>query len=148
MSKELSDEQLRQKLIGDRVTDLIGTPEKKDTFFIYGRGTVRRPFGRNVCGACTDLSRAKRAEPKGLFEHRAIKEVIIKTIFTASRGSECLADCFETNDIFNPVPLQTIALAATAVKSRRCYKCVFSYLFLLLLFLDLLRTLGVEEWNT
>ena len=64
----------------------------------------------------------KRTEPKGAFEHRAIKEVIIKTIFTASRGMDCLADAFEDGDthLFNPVPLETIALAATAVLLLRC----------------------------
>ena len=40
----------------------------------------------------------KRTEPKGAFEHRAIKDVIIKTIFTASRGMDCLADAFEDGD--------------------------------------------------
>ena len=64
-----------------------------------------------------DSFRVKRTEPKGSFEHCAIKEVIIKTIFTASRGMDCLADAFEDGDthLFNPVPLETIALAATAV---------------------------------
>ena len=64
----------------------------------------------------------KRAEPKGAFEHRAIKEVIIKTIFTASRGVDCLADAFEDGDthLFNPVPSETIALAATAVLFMMC----------------------------
>ena len=64
----------------------------------------------------------KHAEPKGAFEHRAIKEVIIKTIFTASRGVDCLADTFEDGDthLFNPVPLETIALATTAVLPLRC----------------------------
>ena len=63
----------------------------------------------------------KRTNPKGAFEHRAIKEVIIKTIFTASRGMDCLADAFEDGDthLFNPVPLETIALAATAVLLSR-----------------------------
>ena len=61
----------------------------------------------------------KRTEPKGAFEHRAIKELIIKTIFTASKGMDCLADAFEDGEthLFNPVPLETIALAATAVLS-------------------------------
>ena len=65
----------------------------------------------------TNSFHVKRTEPKGAFEHRAIKEVIIKTIFTASRGVDCLADAFEDGDthLFNPVPLETIALAATAV---------------------------------
>ena len=60
----------------------------------------------------------KRTEPKGAFEHRAIKELIIKTIFTASKGMDCLADAFEDGEthLFNPVPLETIALAATAVR--------------------------------
>ena len=64
----------------------------------------------------------KRTDPKGAFEHRAIKEVIIKTIFTASRGMDCLADAFEDGDthLFNPVPLETIALAATAVLLLGC----------------------------
>ena len=64
----------------------------------------------------------KHAEPKGAFEHRAIKEVIIKTIFTASRGMDCLADAFEDGDthLFNPVPSETIALAATAVLFLGC----------------------------
>ena len=70
----------------------------------------------------TNSFHVKRTEPKGAFEHRAIKEVIIKTIFTASRGMDCLADAFEDGDIhlFNPVPLETIALAATAVLLLRC----------------------------
>ena len=64
----------------------------------------------------------KRTEPKGAFEHRAIKEVVIKTIFTASRGMDCLADAFEDGDthLFNPVPLETIALAAAAVILLSC----------------------------
>ena len=64
----------------------------------------------------------KRTDPKGAFEHRAIKEVIIKTIFTASRGMDCLADAFEDGDthLFNPVPSETIALAATAVLLSMC----------------------------
>ena len=70
----------------------------------------------------TDPFHVKRAEPKGAFEHRAIKEVIIKTIFTASRGMDCLADAFEDGDthLFNPVPSETIALAATAVLFTMC----------------------------
>ena len=70
----------------------------------------------------TDPLHLKRAEPKGAFEHHAIKEVIIKTIFTASRGMDCLADAFEDGDthLFNPVPLETIALAATAVLLLGC----------------------------
>ena len=69
-----------------------------------------------------DPFHVKRAEPKGAFEHRAIKDVIIKTIFTASRGMDCLADAFEDGDthLFNPVPLETIALAATAVLLLGC----------------------------
>ena len=74
------------------------------------------------CILSTDSCRVKRTDPKGAFEHRAIKEVIIKTIFTASRGMDCLADAFEDGDthLFNPVPLETIALAATAVLPLRC----------------------------
>ena len=64
----------------------------------------------------------EHAEPKGAFEHRAIKEVVIKMIFTASKGMDCLADAFEDGDthLFNPVPLETIALAATAVLLLGC----------------------------
>ena len=59
----------------------------------------------------------KHDKPKGPFEHRAIKDVIVKTIFTSSKGMDCLADAFQDSDFqpFNPVPLVTIALAATAV---------------------------------
>ena len=59
----------------------------------------------------------KHDKPKGPFEHRAIKDVIIKMIFTSSKGMDCLADAFESDDVqpFNPVPVETIALAATAV---------------------------------
>ena len=152
-SKEMSDEELRQKITRQRVVDLIGTAEKKDTFFIYGRGTVRRSFEGNVYYAYIDLSHAKRAEPKGPFEHRAIKEVIIKTIFIASRGSECLADAFQASEkhIFDPVPLRVIALAATAVKSWRCFGAyfhMFSYSLLPSPSSGLLCALGVEEWIT
>ena len=64
-----------------------------------------------------DLSNVKHDKPKGPFEHRAIKDVIIKTIFTSSKGMECLADAFQGDDFrpFVPVPLATIALAATTV---------------------------------
>ena len=43
-------------------------------------------------------------------------------IFTASRGMDCLADAFEDGDthLFNPVPLETIALAAAAVTLLSC----------------------------
>ena len=72
--------------------------------------------------AFADSFHVKRAEPKGAFEHRAIKEVLIKTIFTASKGLDCLADAFEDGDthLFNPVPSETIALAATAVLFLGC----------------------------
>ena len=75
----------------------------------------------------------KRAEPKGAFEHRAIKEVIIKSIFTASKGMDCLADAFEDGetDIFNPVPLETIALATTAVMF--CFANLLTFLIFYLL---------------
>lgn len=63
------------------------------------------------------MSYSKRNEPKGPFEQRAIKEVIIRTVFISSRGMGCLADAFEQDDVypFDPVPLETVALAATAV---------------------------------
>ena len=65
-----------------------------------------------------------------------IKEVIIKTIFTASKGMDCLADAFEDgeSDLFNPVPLETIALATTAVTS--CFTGVRPDFCLLILFLS------------
>ena len=87
----------------------------------------------------------KRTEPKGAFEHCAIKEVIIKTIFTASRGMDCLADAFEDGDthLFNPVPLETIALAATAVLLLRC---IISSVTDMLL--DLLCSHRMEAWST
>ena len=83
---------------------------------------LARLFINLHCIISTDLFHGKRTDPKGAFEHRAIKEVIIKTIFTASRGMDCLADAFEDGDthLFNPVPLETIALAATAVLPLRC----------------------------
>ena len=111
----MSDKKLRTKLLKDRIVGLIGDAETKDSFFIYGRGTVGHTTG--IISFPTDSFHVKRTEPKGAFEHRAIKEVVIKTIFTASRGMDCLADAFEDGDthIFNPVPLETIALAATAV---------------------------------
>ena len=37
----MSDEKLRTKLLKDHIVDLIGDTESKDSFFIYGRGTVR-----------------------------------------------------------------------------------------------------------
>ena len=87
----------------------------------------------------------KRTEPKGAFEHRAIKEVVIKTIFTASRGMDCLADAFEDSDthLFNPVPLETIALAATAVLF---FKALFLR-FLMLRSLGLLCSHRMETWS-
>ena len=36
----MSDEKIRTKLLKERITDLIGDLETKDSFFIYGRGTV------------------------------------------------------------------------------------------------------------
>ena len=36
----MSDEKIRAKLLKDRITELIGDMETKDSFFIYGRGTV------------------------------------------------------------------------------------------------------------
>ena len=68
---------------------------------------------------CTDAFLAtKRDKPKGPYEHRAIRDLIIKSVFTASRGSQSLAAIFNEpdDDTFNPVPLTTIALAATVVK--------------------------------
>ena len=37
---QISDEKLRTKLLKDHIVDLIGDTESKDSFFIYGRGTV------------------------------------------------------------------------------------------------------------
>ena len=70
-----------------------------------------------ISSVFADWSNVKHDKPKGPFEHRAIKDVIIKMIFTSSKGMDCLADAFEHDDFrpFNPVPLPTIALAATAV---------------------------------
>ena len=68
---------------------------------------------------CTDASLAtKRDKPEGPYEHRAIRDVIVKSIFTATRGMQSLADTFNEpdDDAFNPVPISTIALAATVVK--------------------------------
>ena len=89
----------------------------------------------------------KRTDPKGAFEHRAIKEVIIKTIFTASRGMDCLADAFEDGEthLFNPVPLETIALAATAVLSDILVR--YSFRILTLYTLDLLCSYRMEGWS-
>ena len=44
--------------------------------------------------------------------------MIVKSIFTATRGMQSLADTFNEpdDDAFNPVPISTIALAATVVK--------------------------------
>lgn len=36
----MSDERIHNILIKDRITDLIGDMERKDSFFLYGRGTV------------------------------------------------------------------------------------------------------------
>ena len=36
----MNDEKIRAKLLKDRITELIGDMETKDSFFIYGRGTV------------------------------------------------------------------------------------------------------------
>ena len=87
----------------------------------------------------------KRTEPKGAFEHRAIKELIIKTIFTASKGMDCLADAFEDgeSDLFNPVPLETIALATTAVRS--CFASMHRILCLLVPFVQVFCAL--TEWT-
>ena len=89
----------------------------------------------------------KRTEPKGAFEHRAIKELIIKTIFTASKGMDCLADAFEDGEthLFNPVPLETIALAATAVLSDIMVR--YSFRILTLYTLDLLCSYRMEGWS-
>ena len=38
----MSDEKLRTRLLKDHIVDLIGDAETKDSFFIYGRGTVSR----------------------------------------------------------------------------------------------------------
>ena len=37
----MTDEKLRIKLLKERLTELIGTAEEKDSYFLYGRGTVR-----------------------------------------------------------------------------------------------------------
>ena len=37
----MSDEKLRAKLLKERIADLIGHAGAKDSYFIYGRGTVR-----------------------------------------------------------------------------------------------------------
>lgn len=103
----------------ERIVSLIGTADRKDSFFIYGGGTVSHVFhvehSRSTCSV--DSPFTKHDQPEGPFEHRSIKEVIIRTVFISSRGMDCLADAFEQDDIhpFNPVPLETIALAATAV---------------------------------
>ena len=36
----MSNGNLRAKLLKDRIIDLIGDAERKDSFFIYGRGSV------------------------------------------------------------------------------------------------------------
>ena len=36
----MSDEKIRSKLLKDRITELVGDTETKDSFFIYGRGMV------------------------------------------------------------------------------------------------------------
>ena len=41
----MSNEKLHVKLLKDRIRDLIGDAETKDTFFMYGRGTVGRTIG-------------------------------------------------------------------------------------------------------
>ena len=38
----MSDETLRAKLLKERIADLIGHAREKDSYFIYGRGTVSR----------------------------------------------------------------------------------------------------------
>ena len=37
----MSDEKLRAKLLKERIADLVGHTGAKDSYFIYGRGTVR-----------------------------------------------------------------------------------------------------------
>lgn len=115
--REATEEELRAKTLEKRITNLIGTRDVKDSFFIYGRGNVRHFFESIVIRVYIDLFCLKRTAPEGPFEHRAIKDVIIKTLFTATRGSACLASTCDGGEdsVFNPVPIPTIALAATSV---------------------------------
>ena len=49
----MSAEKLRTKLLKDRIINLIGDVETKDSFFIYGRGTV----GHATCVVSSPLTR-------------------------------------------------------------------------------------------
>ena len=49
----MNNDKLRAKLLKDRIVDLIGDAEMKDSFFIYGRGTVGPanfiPYHSSIC---------------------------------------------------------------------------------------------------
>ena len=47
----MSDEKIRSQLLKDRIMELIGDSETKDSFFIYGRGTV----GHTTCIVLSSL---------------------------------------------------------------------------------------------
>ena len=47
-TSRMSDEKLRAQIIEERVKSLIGSSDAKDSFFIYGRGTVCLSFGSRV----------------------------------------------------------------------------------------------------
>ena len=49
----MSAEKLRTKLLKDRIKNLIGDAETKDSYFIYGRGTV----GHAACIISSTLTR-------------------------------------------------------------------------------------------
>ena len=49
----MSDEKLRAKLLKERIASLIGHAGAKDSYFIYGRGTVRHAIYVLFSTACS-----------------------------------------------------------------------------------------------
>ena len=67
VASQMSDEGLRAKLLQERVTGLIGTVERKDLFFIYGRGLVRHIFHlKHRLSVLTQLLQRSVTSPKDL----------------------------------------------------------------------------------
>ena len=67
VASQMSDDELRAKLLQERVTGLIGTAERKDSFFIYGRGTVRHiSHMKHRLSVLTHLLQRSVTSPKDL----------------------------------------------------------------------------------
>lgn len=65
--REATEEELRAKTLEKRITNLIGTRDVKDSFFIYGRGNVRHFFESIVIRVYIDLFCLKRTAPEGRY---------------------------------------------------------------------------------